>query len=113
MTSASDLPELVRDSKLQAIVDGNVTTHVRPQGHRGTCRHEKWQRWELLGHGGSGVVWLERKIEGAGTIELRAVKVIQMGGELNSKRHGGRRYVRELEALAKFSQDKVCRVSFL
>jgi hypothetical protein len=48
-------------------------------------------------------VWLERKIEGPGTAKLRAVKGIHTDTEPTY----ARRYVRELEALAKFSQDKV------
>ncbi len=102
MTSQTPLPELVRDTKLQATIQGELTIHTRPFGRR---RYERWKLKHILGHGGCGVVWLECKVkdgtqeEDAG--ESRAVKRIDTSG------HRSEHYVRELEALAKFSQDKV------
>ncbi|RSL51161.1 hypothetical protein CEP54_011573 [Fusarium duplospermum] len=96
----TQLPELVRDSKLEVTTfQGDLTIHSQPLG-RG--RTEKWRRREVLGHGGYGIVWLEHKIEEDGDAEsvCRAVKVVRNRGR------GPIHYVRELEALAKFSQDK-------
>jgi len=99
------LRELVRTSKLQATIDQNLTIHTRPFGRR---RRETWTREQILGHGGYGVVWLERKVkEGGSPAELRAVKSIRISDH-RTKPDGGQ-YVRELEALVMFSQDKVRR----
>jgi len=55
------------------------------------------------------MVWLERKVEATeengDTARLRAVKCVKIPPS-RSQFDGGK-YVRELEALAKFSQDKV------
>lgn len=102
MTSQTALPELVRDTRLQATIQGELTIHTRPFGRR---RYEKWTRKHILGHGGFGVVWLERRIKDDTQEddpgESRAVKRIDTSGRRSEH------YVRELEALAKFSQDKV------
>jgi len=110
MAGQAALPELVRDSRLQASLQGNVTVHTRPPGRRGISRHESWVRERILGNGGYGVVWLERKVETAdkndgSATRLRAVKCVRIPPS-RSQLEGGK-YVRELEALAKFSQDKV------
>jgi hypothetical protein len=97
------LRELVRTSKLLATVEPNQTVHTRPFGRR---RHEVWIRDKMLGHGGYGVVWLERMLKAEGDqAELRAVKSIRIAGQ-EVELDGGQ-YVRELEALIMFSQDKV------
>lgn len=103
------LPELVRDSRLSATIDPekNLTIHARPFARRASSRLETWLRKQLLGHGGYGVVWLEQKVgdDSGQPHELRAVKSIRIPkNQTISQLHGGR-YVRELEALAKFSQD--------
>jgi hypothetical protein len=103
MSSREVLPELVRDSRLQATVQQNLTIHTRPLGRRGVSRHETWEREKILGYGGYGVVWLERKVNDDGPAQLRAVKGIR----ISEPRTKGANYVRELEAMAKFSQDKV------
>ncbi|KAF2028499.1 hypothetical protein EK21DRAFT_113837 [Setomelanomma holmii] len=106
MTGAGYLPEFVRDFKLEATIHENVTIHTRSLARRGTLQREVWERTNILRHGGSGEVWQERKIEGPGSVEVRAVKRIRNGSELSAGRNEGRRVVRELEALAKFSQEK-------
>lgn len=101
------LPELVRDSRLQAVINDseNLTVHTRPFVRRNVSRHETWSRKQILGHGGYGIVWLEQKIkEDDSPAELRAVKGIRIP-DSHWKLEGGQ-YVRELEALAKFSQEK-------
>ncbi|KAM5343262.1 hypothetical protein ACJ41O_014228 [Fusarium nematophilum] len=103
MTSISNpasLPELVRDSKLEATTfQADLTIHTQPLGRR--RRHEKWRPGGLLGNGGYGVVLLQHRVEGdEAADQLRAVKMLRTYGR------GPEYYVRELEALAKFSQDK-------
>jgi hypothetical protein len=111
MTDQAALPELVRDSRLQASSQGDVTVHTRPPGRRGLSRHESWARERILGNGGYGVVWLEREVKAsdenrdASAPRLRAVKCVKIPPS-SSPRAGGK-YIRELEALAKFSQHKV------
>lgn len=106
MANGDSLPELVRDSKLQAVIIGNVTIHARPLGSRTTSRHEKWVQDRILGYGGYGVVSLERKINGAnGGPGLRAVKAIRVSK--NRPNPDRQKYTRELEAIAEFSQDRV------
>ena len=106
-SQASPLPELVRESRLQATVHGDLTTHTRPSGRR---RLEIWRRKDILGHGGSGVVWMERRLK-EGTldeedpVECRAVKRIQISGRSPAY------YVRELEALQKFSSQAKVRTT--
>jgi hypothetical protein len=51
------------------------------------------------------VVWLEQKMKDDSPAELRAVKGIRIPDRQTKPE--GRQYVRELEALAKFSQEKV------
>jgi len=102
MTSESSLPEFVRDARLQATIEGNLTIHTRPLGHRSP--HETWARGQVLGFGGHGVVWLECKVQGDGGPVERAVKGTRMPE--NQSRSEMAKYVRELEALGKFSQEK-------
>ncbi|OIW31909.1 kinase-like protein, partial [Coniochaeta ligniaria NRRL 30616] len=101
------LPELVRDSRLPAAIDHseNLTVHTRPFGRRNISRHETWSRKQILGSGGYGVVWLEQKVkEDDSPVELRAVKGIRVPA--SQRKLDDAQYVRELEALAKFSQEK-------
>ena len=103
MTSKALLQELVRNARLQATIENDVTVHTRPLGRR---RRVSWKRQHILGHGGSGLVWLESRVKDEGQAdkeERRAVKGIRISGPMSEGRH----YVRELEALANFSQDKV------
>lgn len=106
MSSLSDLPELVRDSWLQTSVRDNETVHLYPSARRNRTRSEKWLRTNIIGHGGGGVVWLERNMEPGPKI-LRAVKAIDTNVDVMNVATLSRRFVRELEASAKFSQRKV------
>lgn len=102
----ASLPELVRDSKFEdTTFHGDLTIHTQPLGRR--RRLEKWRRGDILGHGGYGVVMLQYKVDeddavDASSQRTRAVKMVRTRGQ------GPGYYVRELEALAKFSQAKVC-----
>ncbi|KAH6871776.1 kinase-like domain-containing protein [Thelonectria olida] len=105
MDELAPLPELVRDARLQATIDDNLTIHTRPPGLRTIPRQESWKREHVIGHGGQGVIWLERKVEDdGGPTELRAVKGIRISERQSQSDIV--RFVRELEALAKFSQEK-------
>lgn len=103
-----DLPELVRDSHLEATFHPNTdipneTIHLKYQGRRRPQR-ERWVQKKMLGRGGFGIVWLERREpENSTAYSFRAVKQLDVA-KIRSKRHD---CVRELEALAKFSQEKV------
>jgi serine/threonine protein kinase len=64
---------------------------------------EIWTRKQELGHGSFGRVWLESCIGGESVGRLRAVKVINKAHKTSSTTE----YERELEALAKLSNEKV------
>jgi hypothetical protein len=70
---------------------------------------ERWKRGRNLGAGSSGTVWLEKLIVENGEEKYRAVKevrkVVQQSEAID--------YSRELEAIAKFSHQKVQKSSFL
>lgn len=105
MASQSLLPELVRDAKLQATIENKRTTHTRRSGHR-AISSESWEFEKILGHGGNGIVLLERKVkDDDGPAELRAVKGIQISH--GQSKSAIMKYIRELEAFAKFSQKRV------
>lgn len=105
----SRLPsDLVRDSKIETKVAGNTTNHVfytpgRSAKERQIRKEEKWVRNAYLGQGAFGVVYRERCEAGERLSKIRAVKEIKKrvaaGEELD--------YTRELEAIVKFSNDRV------
>ncbi|KAK7414264.1 hypothetical protein QQX98_006861 [Neonectria punicea] len=103
MADHGDLPELVRDSKLPTILQHDLTIHAKPPGRRNAPRQAIWRQERILGHGGYGVVSLQRRwSKGSATPDFRAVKQIQ----ISNPGSGVGSFVHELEALAKFSQDK-------
>lgn len=106
---ATGIPELVRDTKLPASILGRTTIHPRSSGNPPSLLEERWTRLDdnILGHGGSGLVWRERKETAREGEEekWRAVKAIRISG--NQGTSGSQRYWRELEALAKFSKQRV------
>jgi hypothetical protein len=111
--SVHNLPELVRDTQLKVTVEetkehGLVIVHARPLGCRNSSEEQRWRYVKPIGQGGASSVSLQRNIRGPG-IELMAVKQMKLtaGTDLTSKNSVSRRYVRELEALAKFAQKKV------
>lgn len=108
MTISHSLPELVRDSKLELIVRDNVTIHLEPLECRDQVRSQRWETRRTIGRGGDGTVFLQRKVDGPGTIDSLAVKQMSLMADLACENHESKRYVRELEALAKFVQGKVC-----
>lgn len=65
----------------------------------------KWQRTKELGRGSFGVVWLEKCTSGPDLGQVWAVKELRKGTRTVSPVS----YARELEAIAKFSLERVCR----
>ncbi|KAK7965794.1 kinase-like domain-containing protein [Apiospora aurea] len=107
-SSAQQLSDLVKDSRLETQTLQTCTQHVfyetgRTAHERHVRRTEQWVRQRFLGQGAYGIVHLEKSMAGDGEKErLRAVKEIKKhigsGEELD--------YARELEAIAKFSNYK-------
>jgi hypothetical protein len=108
MVADNDIPESVRDARWEADFQPNPyypsqILNTQPSGRR-LLRQEIWIREKRLGHGGFGVVWLERAhSNNQFSAGLRAVKELRLGREDDRRRE----CIRELEALIKFSQRKV------
>ncbi|KAK3373757.1 kinase-like domain-containing protein [Lasiosphaeria ovina] len=104
-----NLPELVRDWKLETTFRNNQTVHTRfitnPTKEQWRSRIEEiWQRKQQLGCGGFGVVWLEECMSGSGTGQVRAVKQLRKAMSPS--------WPKELEAVFKFSHPRY-RDSFI
>ena len=107
--------DLVRDSKLVTKFTGQCTQHVRyrSEEHRKVKHQEQWVRRRHLGGGAFGTIWLEtlESLNGRAIPDeekqLRAVK------DIKKDVHGSvaNYYNRELEATAKFSQERVSNIS--
>jgi serine/threonine protein kinase len=102
---SSRLPDLVRDTRLETEFRGNLTIHTHGLSEslrRGKKERIHWERVKEIGRGGFGSVHLEtrRGPLNTGQPELRAVK------RMRHATH--RRLTHELEAIAKFSNEKVC-----
>lgn len=110
--SLPGLPESVRDSRLPVAFrwEGRQQFTVHTQGASRYARQsqEVWAHMKTLGQGGFGVVELQAKESGSNLAEakqLRAVKSIRIPEEdLSNNRDF---YIRELEAVVKFSQARV------
>jgi hypothetical protein len=103
------LPDLVRDSELpKTTIHGKVTRHLfalpgKSSRQRKIWQEQRWQQVSFLGKGSYGDVWKEDLVQGGEGCRTRAVKVIRR----TSSESATVDYVRELEAVAKFSQEKV------
>jgi Protein tyrosine and serine/threonine kinase len=103
----SRVPDLVLDSRLRTRFNGSEAIHsfveIDGAGRR-TDRKEHW-KWERgLGRGGFGQIQLERCVTtGTKKDAMRAVKIISK--QTNSRMSLD--FNRELEAIAKFSHDRV------
>lgn len=100
--------ELVRDMELPTKFYPNSTHHYSFQpdySSTGTRynRKEIWEKDKTLGRGAFGMVWLERCVSG-NTVKLRAVKIITKDPNPLHQKYCDQ----ELDAIAKFSQMKVC-----
>lgn len=107
----AQLPNLVTDSKLETGFRAGSpleTIHVfhesdRSSQRRLVSRSESWQRQKKIGCGAFGSVWLEKCTKGGRSdIGLRVIKQID-----RDPRFPRIDYSRELEAIAKFSHQKV------
>lgn len=104
------LSDLVRDSSLNTEFRDSITVHsyreINAVGRR-FLREEHWESGRVLGRGGFGQVQLQKCVAGAKQNSLRAVKVVNKpsdtGGSLNLNR--------ELEAIVKFSNDRVSKIT--
>ncbi|KAI8635508.1 kinase-like domain-containing protein [Xylariaceae sp. FL1651] len=107
MVADASIPESVLDSRWEADFQPNPSyptqiLNTQPSGRR-LLRQEIWTREKRLGHGGFGVVWLERAHpKNSFSARLRAVKELRFG-QTDVRR---RECIRELEALVKFSHKK-------
>src|SRR6266480_4165947 len=106
------ISDLVRDSKLETTFYEKYTQHVyRVSGanprQRKMRKEEHWERRRNLGTGTFGTIWLEKLITDNGEEKYKAVKEIRK----SMQRSGAIDYSRELEAVAKFSHQKVRRSS--
>jgi hypothetical protein len=104
---APNISDLITDSKLEIEIFTDHTLQTAfisnpVTGQRRTRKQEKWQRTKKLGSGGFGVVWLESCTAGPSSGKLRAVKELTKGTTNVSPN-----YYQELEAIAKFSQERV------
>jgi calcium/calmodulin-dependent protein kinase I len=99
--------DLVTDSKLEIDVFDNYTVQTSyisdpRKGQRRARVQQKWQRLNELGRGSFGVVWLEKCAAGPDQGQLRAVKEVR-----KEAANVAPNYYRELEAISKFSQERV------
>lgn len=106
---SSRLSDLVEDSKIRTVFlpARNQVRHTHPvQGNDVRNRQilvvETWQRTTRIGSGAYSTVWLEKDVTEIPTARVRAVKEIK---KLSSRSKDD--CYRELEAMAKFSQDRV------
>jgi hypothetical protein len=101
--------DLITDSKLDTRFDSGYTVHTyrehTPGLQRGVVlREEVWLRKSQVGRGAYGEVWLENCIRGNRGVDVRAVKQVSTKPLDSGKPID---YSRELEAIAKFSHNKV------
>ena len=100
--------DLVRDSRLRTKFYSSYTQHTYyvsgvTARQRIVKKEERWQRGGTLGSGAFGTVWLEKLVSDQDETKQRAVKEIRK----NTHRSDAIDYSRELEAIAKFSHEKV------
>jgi hypothetical protein len=103
-----NLSDVVRDSKLRTRYEKPHTIHLFDDPDSppfSARRREQWKKDRTIGHGGQGRVVLQTCTGGSRGYTQRAVKMIPL------QEGGRRRYLRELEAILKFSHDKVCSSS--
>jgi hypothetical protein len=100
--------DIVQDSRLETeFLDGStIHSFVEPSGrNRRVSRKESWRLERHLGRGGFGHVQLERCTAGKSKDAMRAVKIINK--QSGYTRRGPVDLNRELEAIAKFSHNRV------
>jgi hypothetical protein len=100
--------DLVLDSRLETEFLNGLTVHTFIEPHGRNRRIERKEYWRLerhLGRGGFGQVQLERCTAGESRDMMRAVKIINK--QSGSIRRKPMDFNRELEAIAKFSHNRV------
>lgn len=102
--------DLVKDSRLETRFYKSYTKHRFYESdlarvERAVVREEYWKRGKYLGSGAYGRVWLEHCVRGSKNQDVRAVKEIRKLEDCNKACN----FDRELEAIAKFSHDRVRR----
>jgi len=108
---SAGISEHVDDCKLDTVFLPNETSfqHRRPlisgrPSTRQRFKTETWERVKCLGQGGFGSVWLEENKDASQGRQLRAVKQLPKKATGRSAQVD---YGRELEAITKFSREKV------
>jgi hypothetical protein len=115
------LADLVRNSKLTVIFKQRVTIHkvhcLQPGPGVSLEKQtieEFWYREKQIGSGGFGRIWLESSDLADGGRIYRAVKELEIRSTSLSQQAAAepeqalsKQYLRELEAIARFSQDEV------
>ncbi|KAJ4172892.1 hypothetical protein NW754_003097 [Fusarium falciforme] len=102
----NSLSDLIRDYKLWTRFEKPHTIHLfndPDEPPSSPQRLEQWKKNRTLGHGGQGRVVLQTCTRGSRGYAQRAVKMIPL------KEGGRREYLRELEAIIKFSHDKYAK----
>jgi hypothetical protein len=103
----------IRDSddfRLETTFENGITRHTYRQlssltGVRGQIVHDIWRHRRTLGRGGSSIVTLQACEFGPQRGSLRAVKGVYK--DLSSQRDTFHTFRRELEIMAKYSNNKV------
>jgi serine/threonine protein kinase len=106
------LSDLVRDSRRDSEFSQGQVRHVYHVSNHITRQRrilveEVWERQKELGNGTFGHVYLERCIAGPKEGQLRAVKAVAKDISTSKSKDASLMYERELEAMAKFSHEKV------
>lgn len=106
--------DLIKDSRLDTQFGEDGTRHTqyvssRAAGQRRIRNVELWKRERRLGSGTYGTVWLESCHSGRRQGQFRAVKEIRKAPIMVSSLD----YSRELEAVIKFSHEKVGRLTWV
>lgn len=103
--------DLVADTKFRVEFNSDLVyrfsfqSKIAPgQNIRRKEKKDVWEKQRSVGIGSYGNVWLHRCLTSEGQAELQAVKMITK----KSLSSGGIDLFKELEAIAKFSQRKVC-----
>lgn len=109
-----NLPDIVRDSKLEVKIFADHIVQIdyvsNPiTGQRRSRVEQRWQLMEELGKGSYGAVWLAKCTSGPASGQIRAVKELSKGGAKLSPVD----YCRELEAITKFSQERVRHAKYI
>ncbi|KAJ5820542.1 hypothetical protein N7474_006133 [Penicillium riverlandense] len=110
------LSDLVDDFKLLVRFSAEYTYHDVFESDSGDGqlvrrrrKEEKWRKGKHLGEGSFGAVWLEQCLSGDSQAKFRAVKMVPKVSPFSQVVD----YTRELEAIAKFSLQKVKALEYV